>query len=413
MRRIVVTAVSLLIVCVFAAQAGAATKKVYVRAFASGDGVYGTGMADEIKDCMCEVLVKKLSLITDDEVREYLSNAELVQSVSADAENASAKLLKSIDVNYLIFGKLYKDGAEYVIDATMLELLPDGTVTKKNFGDIRFSKPIYLDRASRALARFLLGDRKKIMARSLFGPSDPRDDFKKEVNEAEEEMTELENDFRSDVASIKRASQRRDDILSNSPILRVGCGGFGTVGIGSEYLSDVYGSGRGFIADYFFYRYKDPVGDGIDMYVRAIGKQFRMKSSASESGKIRTADAKYYVGRFDSTPSDATMLQYGGDVGLRFVGSVYFLAEAWSFYTNGAIRYLFTDERYRIDGKSRRKLLSGWGFVGGVGVEVSLFTHLGLFAEADYSSSPIGRSGVNAGGIEAFAGATLRTNHWF
>ena len=90
MRKIVVTAVSLLIVCAFAVQAGAETKKVYVRAFASGDGVYGTGMADEIKDCMCEVLVKKLSLITDDEVREYLSNAELVQSVSADAENASA-----------------------------------------------------------------------------------------------------------------------------------------------------------------------------------------------------------------------------------------------------------------------------------------------------------------------------------
>ena len=153
------------------------------------------------------------------------------------------------------------------------------------------------------------------------------------------------------------------------------------------------------------------IAENYDMYVRAIGKQYKMKSSASEL--IKTNDAKYYVGRFDAAPSDSTMLQYGGDVGLRFVGSAYFLAEAWSFYTNGAIRYLFTDERYEIGGKTHKKLLGGWGFVGGVGVEVSLFTHVGLFAEADYSYSPIGRSGVNVGGIEAFAGATLRTNHWF
>ena len=412
MRRIVVAAVMLMISVSCTVSAFADSKKVYVKAFAGGDGIYGTGMADEIKDYMSEVFVKQLSLITDDEIKEYLSNAELAEAVSADTENASSKLLKSIDVNYLVYGKIYKDSGDYVIDATMLELNADNTVTKKNFGDIRFSKPIYLDRASRSLARFLLGDRKKILAHSLFGPSDPRDDFKKEIHSAEEEMMEMESEFKSDVASIRSASLRRDDILSNSPLLRIGYGGLGTVGIKSDYLSKIYGSGQGLIADYFFYRYKDPVGDGIDMYCRAVVKQYKIKSSALES--VKTKDAKYYVGRFESTPSDdSTMLQYGGDLGLRFVGSVYFLAESWSFYASGAIRYLMTDERYTADAKDYRKRNAGWGFVGGAGVEVSLFTHLGLFAEADYSYSPIGRSGTNVGGFEAFSGVTLRTNHWF
>jgi hypothetical protein len=411
MRRIVAAAV-LLAAFSFAGQVSAESKKVYIKAFAGGDGIYGTGMADEIKDYMAEVFVKQLSLITDDEIKEYLSNTELAEAVTADSENASSKLLKSIDVNYLVYGKIYKDSGDYVIDATMLELNADNTVTKKNFGDIRFSKPIYLDRASRSLARFLLGDRKKILAHSIFGPSDPRDGFKKEIHEAEEEMMEMESDFRSDVASITKASRRRDEILSNSPLFRIGYGGIGTVGIESDYLSKIYGNGQGVIADYFFYRYKDPVGDGIDMYCRALVKQYKIKSSALSS--VKTNEAKYYVGRFESTPStDSTMLQYGGDLGLRFVGSVYFLAESWSLYTSGAIRYLMTDERYTADGKDYRKRLAGWGFVGGAGVEVSLFTNFGLFAEADYSYSPIGRSGTSVGGFEAFSGVTFRTNHWF
>lgn len=413
MNRIVVAAILLAVFVCCSVPSYAASKKVYVRSFSTGEGVSETGVGQEIKDYMSEVFVSQLSLITDDEIKEYLSNAELSNTVSSNQENISAQLLKSIDVDYLVYGKIYKENDEYVIDATMLEL--DGTGTKKkNFGDIRFSKSIYLDRSSRALARFLLGDRQKIMKHSIFGPSDPREKSTKEVAELEEDMREIDADYAAGVDSIHNASSRRDELLVNSPLLRLGVGGLGTIRINNGRLSKIYGGGQGAIADLFFYRYKDPVGDGIDLYIRGIGKRYTMKSSAPDSAFVDAENSKYYVGNFSGTPdSGAKMYQYGGDLGMRFVGTRYFLKEAWSFYLCGAIRYLRTDEQYKVSGEKFSKKFYNWGAVGGLGMEVSLFTHLGVFAEADYAYSPEGRSSVNVSGFEAVCGVTLRTNHWF
>lgn len=386
----------------------AASKKVYIKSFAVGEGIDSIEISSDIRDYMAEVFAGSLSLITDDEISEYLSQTEFSQSVSSSDEDVASKLLRSIDVDYLVYGKIYRGIGTYVIDATMLELSPDNGVTKKNFGDISFTNIVYADRASRALARYIMNDRKKYN-RFLFPASDPRDDFADEVRSVEADMNDIEADYQSGSESIKSASRRRNESLIRSPVIRIGCG---AMLMQNSYLDSLYGRGYGGSIDLFYYRYKDPVGDGIDLYARGLYYKSSMSKDKSIDAKV-DANAEDNIGFFESPPVEGSKLvQYGCDLGLRFVGSSYFLWETWSVYFGGAGRYLISKESYTLNSKKFEKKISAWGAVGIAGLEVSIIPYLGLFGEIDYAYIPAGENNKNVGGPQVFAGITFRTDHW-
>jgi hypothetical protein len=410
--RLCISAVFVLLTVSIFPVMGDTPKKLYIKNFITDSTSSDhKQMSIDIKDYMAEVMTGKLSLVTDDEIREYLKNYEISSSIESSQEDVASKLLKSIDADYLVYGKLIVENGSYIIDATMLEMKKDQGVTKKNFGDIKFDNPIYIDRASRSLAQYLLADRQSLDRGWLFGTRDPRKEFAKEVAKVDEDMKEIEADYQKGSASIKSSSERRNKSLSYSPLIRAGYGGMGSIRFADKTMGSQYQPGQGAMLDLFIYRYKDPVGDGIDMYLRGIGRQYEMKSSAAALTSPQ-ADAKYYLDRYEGhLDKGAKIKQYSGDLGLRFVGSAYFLT-AWSVYINGALRFNWIKEEYQINKVAYKKRFNAWGGVGGTGFEVALVPYIGLFAEADYAYCPVGRNSRNIEGFQAFAGITFRTNHW-
>ena len=57
---------SVLVMFAGTSQLHAASKKVYIRTFAAGEGITSPDQASDIKDYMAEVFTKSLSLITDE-----------------------------------------------------------------------------------------------------------------------------------------------------------------------------------------------------------------------------------------------------------------------------------------------------------------------------------------------------------
>jgi hypothetical protein len=414
-------------------------KSIFIKDFTAGTGLtklqeynYGNtqgssalseNIAVEIKDFMSESLVRKqeYTLMSDDEVRvalDDLKKRQLIGGASDDADSAQ-KLLENIETDYLIFGTIYYKDSNFVIEATLLEFSEKYGVHEKNRGDVRFGNNIYVDRASRALAEYLFLNKKDM--EGIFGKTNPIEAFYKEMGSMEKEMQSLLSDHEKGKRSIDSANVRRNSYLIKSPSIRIGYGGLGLAPAGgllpfsdNNDISEIYSEGQDFIFDVFWYRSKDPVGDGVDLFARGIYRQNTMTDSSMKTITAYGPDADYIFGKYNQLPDKSGNLSiYGGDIGFRFVGTSYFLYEAWSLYLSASIRYLMVNEKYETSGETVDKSFNSWGYTGGLGLEVSIFSYMGLFAEVNYGYTPVGSEDVNIDGLRILYGLTYRTNHWY
>lgn len=391
---------SALIPCV-AVFGQSANKKIYITPFqVTSDGETRTQtMADEVRDYMSESLVSSYSLISDDEVKIYIGNAEMNQLAGGD--NNFEKLAAAIKTDYLIYGAI-RVGGTIEIEAS---LLGNGVII--NTGSISYAKREYTDRAARALGKWLIMDRKSIGG--LFGAKDPREEFKKDIEKLEENMNKIETDYLKGSQSIKGASQWRDKALASSPRVRLGVSGLNMFTAMDDYMNKIYDPFVLVMGDLFLYRYKDPVGDGIDLYLRGTYRKFEI----SKSQYARTsADYKDNIGDFQTLPDINGRLNiFSGDAGLRFVGSFYLLRSAISLYLSGAARFNYAVRDGNLFTKEKISF-SQWGVIGGAGMEISIMPQVGLFAEFDIGYAPMGDDKINLEGPQAIVGVTFRTLHW-
>lgn len=426
-------------------------KRVYIKNFKAGDGIVqkdavlpgsdgsanttlNTGpkdnlflssdnIANEIKDYMSEVFVTKdeFTLISDDEIRMELEDMKKRQLIGIGDDSVEAgNLIEKIDADYLVYGTIYIRSGEYVIEASLLEFSEQYGAHEKNRGEIKFKKDIYVDRASRAMAEYLLLEKKDM--KGFFGKKNPLDEFYNDMNRLEKDINKMMSEFEAGKSSIMDASARRNAYLSSSSLIRFGYGGFGLAPVGGFYpveskdkiLPKYYDSGHEAVVDYYWSRSKDPVGDGIDLFLRGVYREYPMNGSALTDITPNFGTADNVIGRYNPIPLEkGKLVNYGGDLGIRFVGAAYFLYEAWSIYLSGAVRYLYVTETYTgALNKEISKSFSAWGYSCGLGLEVSLFSFLGLFAEMNYGYVPIGNDEVNIDGLKLFYGVTFRTNHW-
>ena len=401
---LIVAAIIFNTVCLFASENRG---KIYIKPFVKIQGLYDMTIEDEVRDYMSEALAGDYSLISDDEVQVYLSNMAMGQAMGSNV--SAEKLLASIKTDYLIHGKIMKNGAEYIIEATLLRM-NESIVTIKNIGDIHYSNRNYTDRAARALAKYLMMDKKSIGG--FFGHRDPREKFKEEIKDVEEEMCKIETRYQEGSRSIKKSAIRREESLIKSPRLRMGYSGFSMFRMMDSYLQDLYEPEHLFMVDLVFYRYKDPVGDGIDLYARGTYRTFNAVESYSSLVKT-SAYADSLLGNFSSVPLDAPeLVVYSGDLGMRFVGSVYMLRSAVSFYFCMAARLNYAVEKATLADGSDRRSFHRWGAMAGAGMEFSIMPSMGFFVELDAGYVPMGKDESNIEGPQLLAGVTMRTRHW-
>jgi len=379
-------------------------KKIYITPFkVISYEEYAENIADEVRDYMAESLVSSYSLISDDEVRVFLSNAEMNQLMGAKHDNLE-KLASAIQADYLIYGDIHVDTSIRITAS----LLHDGSIV--NTGEISYSKHEYTDRAARALGKFLITDRQKIGG--FLGEKDPREEFKKEIEKLEKNMGKIEADYIKGSASIKSASEWRDISLSYSPIMRLGGSSFGMFSPMNDYAKKLYDPSFLVMYDIFLLRYKDPVGDGIDIYVRGTYRRFNISESNIHNAKI-SANYKDNIGdfMFPGPGENAWLNIYSGDIGLRFVGSFYLLRSAIALYLNVASRFNYAVRNQKSSGANNVSFTK-WGVVGGTGIEISLMPYIGLFTEFNIGYVPMGEDKINFDGPQVIAGLTFRINHW-
>lgn len=363
-------------------------------------------VADEVRDYMSESLVDKYSLMSDDEVKVFLSNAEMNMLLHG-GEDGMSRLSSAISADYLVFGEIRGDDEGITIDA---HLMKNGDIV--NVGGISYSKYEYTDRAARALGTWLVMDKKNIGG--IFGKKDPRERFKEDIKKLEKKMSKIEDDYQKDSRSIRRSSTWRDESLVRSPVVRLGVSGLGLFPTFDDKTNNLYDPYFLAMGDLVFYRFKDPVGDGIDLYTRGTFRYFKGVDSYSK----HIAASPYAGGppnfrMFDEMPIEPPKLYVlSGDIGMRFVGSVYILRSAVSFYLGGALR-LNSALRYTEYASGRkRESINELGGVGVAGIEFSIMPNLGLFTEFNAGYVPMGNDRINLEGPQIIAGLTFRTKHF-
>ena len=380
-------------------------KRIYVALF-EVKGI-DKSIADEVRDFMSESLVEEFSLISDDEVRVFINNAERNMLLKGD-ENSMSRLASAIKTDYLIYGYVQANSDGMYISASLME---NGDIV--NVGDIAYLKREYTDRAARALAAYIVMPKGSIGG--FFGKKDPRESFKEDIKKFEQNMAKVETSYQKSSDSIKKSSVWRDESLIKSPVVRVGMSGPGMFSTFDKNTNKLYDSSFLLMGDLIFYRYKDPVGDGVDLYTRGTFRFFRGADSYARNIKLYPAGLDDdYFGMYDSMPISAPKLYVlSGDIGARFVGSTYILRSAVSFYFGGGIRFnsALRYSKYTAY-ESTRETFYQIGGIGIAGIEFSLLPELGLFTEVNAGYVPMGDDRINLEGPQIIAGITFRTKHF-
>lgn len=392
--------------------------------------MFTANTAYEIKIYMSEVVVQKkeYSLISESEALRKIESANDYKEKKAENPGRSkeaetdeyyhgeeSELFELLGAEYIITGNVDIVNNEFVMQARLIEFDEDSGFSEIKKREVRFPKDIYVDRASRALAEWLLTEKPE--RRFLFfSYPDPVEKFYEDIERIERRVHEaVSSESEVDTSHFSR----KHSLLVRSPLVRVGYGGFGKSSAGgffpfgekNQNLADTYDSGHEAMFDVFIYRSKDQDGNGVDLFVRGLFSTYEINGSGATDGFDGNEDN--YIGVYSDPVESGRLMNYGGDFGFRFVRSSYYFYQAWSFYLSCAVRFMYVDEFYTLEsGEDLNRDFFAWGFAGGAGFEVSLTPHTGIFSELNYGYTPVGDNRVNIDGLRWFAGVTFRTTHW-
>lgn len=362
-------------------------------------------MGQDFTDYMSEVIVeyRDYNLISDDEISNQIESVKGKMAAGGDDDESVKKIMKMIDSDCIIYGKIIKDQTGIL---TVSAVLLDRTSTSVR-KTLIVNRDRYLDAAARALGHYLLSRDESYIKK-----------FNRQMKKKDDEIADSEEKRLGTLSGVESSYEGQNECLCHSSFIRLGYGGFsGTSLFSNDRLNDYYPENQTFFGDIFIYRSKDAVGDGVDIYTRFFYKKFRADDSsyqkiAKDMAAFGTDDYRDIAGKYDPVPQDdLEMTQKGADLGFRFVGTAYFMSEAWSFYFMFGGRYMKVSEKYTSGGMEYEKEFSGVGGTGSIGLEVTLNRYMGIFAEINAGYVPVGDNKMNYDGAQLLFGVTFRTNH--
>jgi len=378
-------------------------QRVVVFPFETGDKLAEDGtISGEISDYISEVLINRggYSLIS---VKELSKEGE--KDVAIQAGSAGLiKLMKQYDIDLAIQGTVSMKNKKYLIKGTAVTSDPEAVMSGREVS-LSFPRRRYLKNASYSLTGALTEKESDHI-------SDIIEDFNSAIQKREKQLRKENRKYREALAGKKSRAYRELYCRRKSSFIRAGYGSFGMVKTFDDNLNDYYtDGGTCCFADIFLFRLKNTAGNGSDFFVRIHHKSFSMtdKGLESLSGSVTGQNEDDRLGYYSAVPdSPAELVQSGFDLNFRFVDTSYFLSEAWSFYLSWGFRFSWVTEQVVTGGEERINRYFGKGITGGIGLEVSLFTWLGLFCEANIGYLNVSDSDAGMEGPQFLFGVTYR-----
>ncbi|MBP7584392.1 MAG: hypothetical protein KBA61_10185, partial [Spirochaetes bacterium] len=354
------------------------------------------------------VTYNRYSLVSDEEVKNLGESVEKKMLLGGcESDECIRELMRAIDTDGIIHGSLqYYNENKMILKAVLVDR--EGRSVRKS---ITLKRERYIEGASRALANYLLTRQESHI-----------DQFNEWMEDKEEDLQRSQRRWRESLVSIDTSYYSQQACIRNSPFIRLGYGGFmagetKTSRIFDPNYNEYYKNVEMYAADIFIYRYRDIVGDGVDIYSRLFYKKLTAADDVYERIKedmtgVPVENFDKQAGLYSPLPeSGLSMTHKGGDLGVRFVGTAYFLWEAWSAYLMLGGRFVNVEEKYKAGELEYARVFNAFGYTGALGLEVTLNRYFGIFGEISAGYTAIGDSNVNIDGVQFLAGITLRSDH--
>lgn len=233
-----------------------------------------------------------------------------------------------------------------------------------------------------------------------------------EVRIAKDEVDGISK--RKVVAPVAREETREEKLVTRAPRIRFGLTIAGPLDKSEDNLTSDLGSFEGLFADLFLYRMRNEKGNGFDLFVRGICNLYKIKDPEN----LGYENPSSWI----STKTDAQIDDLGIGCGIRYSHGWYLGGILWQAYLLGYYQYSTGEvwikyERentgtgtYQDDIDEHYK---SHGAAGGAGLEIGLFTNLGIFGEYTYGYHkipfPAGDENIEGGAIRF--GVSIRTSY--
>jgi hypothetical protein len=185
----------------------------------------------------------------------------------------------------------------------------------------------------------------------------------------------------------------------SAAFIRVGCAPPTMIYMMDKDLKYYYNKSWGLMVDCFFYRMRNRSGNGFDIGARFTYRNYKI----GEDIQKKHNDLLY---------EDNKLHMMSWDVCFRGIIGGYFLYQLWQVYLLAAPRLLHYHavmRESRTGGDDKMIDLVSIGIIGGAGIEVTLCSIIGIFAEYNIGYTPVGKSFNNVEGHQVYVGITWRT----
>ncbi|OHD63826.1 MAG: hypothetical protein A2176_11945 [Spirochaetes bacterium RBG_13_51_14] len=186
---------------------------------------------------------------------------------------------------------------------------------------------------------------------------------------------------------------------AHAPFIRVGFAAPSMISMMDTDLNYYYNRSWSLMADCFFFRKRNRLGNGLD-----IGARFTYRNFAiGEDIQKKASDLLY---------NDNRLHLMSWDVSFRAVIGASLARMMWQVYVIGAPRLLHYHavmKDNKLGDPDKRINLFSIGIIGGAGLEVAPLPMLGIFAEYNIGYVPVGKSHNNVEGHQVYVGMTWRT----
>lgn len=387
-------------------------KTIFIKKFSVVVGLpKKASILENIKDILEQSFTQEsdYEITSDEDVRAAMEAEELSMSIGDCTDDSCVrKLMKSINADYIIYGKVKKIDSIFYITVKMLDRT-SGTIRLIRIKTIRYKYRKDMESGVKALATYL-----------ITGDPDDVEDFQEDVFDREEEAEyrrqSSEVDFKEIIhdqefdAEVKKAAKARErKICANSTQMRLGYGGGGLVKMKDSDLDRYYGDGKLYMFDILFpniFGKRSGFSYAVDYYTRFAMKTFKMDEEWIEP--LETAELN------EDMVSRGSILMFAWDFGFRIRKGVYFLMTKFDAYVVGSMRLLYYREKaddVASNVESNDDLenqFMAYGCYTGGGIELSFFENMGIFGEYNIGYTPVGKSKANVEGHQVMFGIIYR-----
>jgi len=215
---------------------------------------------------------------------------------------------------------------------------------------------------------------------------------------------------------VAREETREEKLVTRAPRIRFGLTMAGPIDPVTDYVKNNIGPYNGALLDLFLYRMRDANGNGFDLFARCVANDYDTRNNFDLGLGYETPPPGT-----DYTWDYTEIAQIGFGGGIRYNRGIYLAGFLWQGYLMAYYQYSIIDVEASYNytngvpgpGCEVEYNYRSHGIVGGAGIELGIFTNLGIFGEYTYGYSkvPFPAGDKNFEGDSIRFGVSIRTSY--